>query len=93
MKNKVIIENLSSVKRKFFEELGIFSDDDITESFFDVIQSYSNNFSEGESPVYDIVTHYPINTQLVFSNINEEELSWLSTNDYSITIKKRRFVI
>lgn len=43
-----IIESLTPARKRFFEELGILNDDDIPESFFDVICSYSNDFSESE---------------------------------------------
>ncbi len=43
-----IIERLTPARKRFFEELGILDDNDIPESFFDIIQSYSDNFSESE---------------------------------------------
>ncbi len=43
-----IIERLTPARKRFFKELGILNDDDIPESFFDIIQSYSDNFSESE---------------------------------------------
>lgn len=43
-----IVENLTPARKRFFEELGILTDEDIPKSFFDIIQSYSDNFSEGE---------------------------------------------
>lgn len=43
-----IVEKLSPFRKRFFLELGILTDDDIPKSFFDVIQSYSDNFSEYE---------------------------------------------
>lgn len=43
-----IIERLTPARKRFFEELGILSDADIPESFFDIIQSYNDDFSESE---------------------------------------------
>ncbi len=43
-----IIERLTPARRRFFSELGILTDADIPESFFDVIQSYADDFSESE---------------------------------------------
>lgn len=43
-----IIKKLTPARKRFFQELGILSDDDIPKSFFDTIQPYSDNFSEAE---------------------------------------------
>lgn len=43
-----IVDELSPIKKRFFQELGILKDEDIPESFLDVIASYSEEFSESE---------------------------------------------
>lgn len=43
-----IIKNLGPFGKRFLEELGIKDDKDIPESFFEIIKSYSKEFSEGE---------------------------------------------
>lgn len=43
-----IIEKLTPNRKRFFEELGILKDEDIPESFFEKIESYDDNFNEGE---------------------------------------------
>ena len=43
-----IIDSLSPLKKKFFESIGIYSDADIPDSFFEVIRPLKGDFSESE---------------------------------------------
>ncbi len=43
-----IVERLTSNGKRFFEELGILTDEDIPKSFFDIIESCDDHFSEAE---------------------------------------------
>ncbi len=43
-----LIENLTPLKRKFFENIGIFNDSDIPETFFETIKSLRDNLIESE---------------------------------------------
>lgn len=43
-----LIENLTPLKKKFFESIGIFNDSDIPETFFGTIRSLKENLNEAE---------------------------------------------
>ncbi len=85
----------------------ILTDADIPESFFDVIQSYADDFSESEkfciddrnislnksqsidNPLFDIVSDYPINTKVIYKNINSESLATLCVVQDNEGVKKK----